>query len=274
MAKAFWLGDAWTSLASVTASTGGLGPGLDIVNGSKVLDINPRNNYISLAGGIGMIQFTGPAVPVNTFYLGYTNASSVGVWRIRAAASIPELTSNPLLDTSTISIWPETGLDSQPFKHGIYQHPSLISPAAIQLDFTDANATPDTFLRIGRFVVDQAFTPSRNFSHAAGYGTGFVDTSEVTEMMDGTFQIDVLPRRQRAQYGFQQQTHTDRAEFLRLNQFYGSHHPIVFVEDIDADPGVHSGMIHGLVEWAQIAVQSDAAINRFSIPVSIREMGA
>ena len=210
MARAIFLGDAWTSSASCTTSIGGLGAGLEIVNGSRVLDINPRNVYVSLAGGIGMIQFTSSARPVDTFYLGYTNSSSIGSWRIRAAASIPELTTNTLLDTGTILMWPEMGLEDQPFRHAFYQHPTPVSPAAIQLDFADPNATPDTILRIGRFVADLAFVPSVNFSVAAGYGRGYEDTSTVTEMMDGTFSIDVGPMRQFFQYTFQHMRVNDR----------------------------------------------------------------
>lgn len=275
MSRILFIGDAWSSFATCTDANvvSGFGAGTAVPNGQALTDINPKIHYQTLNNGTGFVEFTSPSRLIDTIWLGFGNPSATGSYEIRAAVTQGEIFSSPLINTGSLSIWPESGLEDRAFVHAIYRHPTPVAVGALRIDFDDA-AAMDSTLRIGRMMVDLAFEPQVNFSHAAGYGTGWIDNSVITTMMDGTISIDVRERRGVAQYTPIHMPQSDRREFLRMNRLYGSSHPMVVVENIDATVGIHEGMIHGLIQWAQIPVQSDVGGNRFKVPISIQEMGA
>lgn len=268
MARIMFVTDAWSVRSSVASESGGVG-----ANASNMLDINPAYVWETDGAGVGQFTLTGPTGPADTFVLAYCSfTSAVGVWRVVAAANEAALDTTPLIDTGTIPLWPNPGLEGLEHIHAVYHHASVETIGAVRIFVNDPNATFGSFT-IGHFMASQAFTPTVNFSHAAGYGFGYRDTSEIQRTPSGRVTILRDPTIFSGSVTMDFLSKSDAHEFDRLSRFYGSSYPVFVIYNIEDTTYGHDQMVHALLQWSDPPVVSSNVVNRFRVTLGLEEMG-
>lgn len=187
----------------------------------------------------------GSAMTWNQVALLFTNATSSATWRIRAATTQANLTASPSHDSTTITLWASTGLDTWDRRHGLYWLPAGHSSRWLRIDITDGS-NPDTVFRAGRLYVANAWQMSRGrlFGDSA---LGWIDPSVRTVLPNGQIMVRRSSPRPLSRFTI---VSTTESEFKNnadeLDRLRGGSRDVLVVIDPGDSSYLHRNMIYGL----------------------------
>lgn len=270
MAKMIVVTDGWISNATVVSEDSEAE-----APASNLQTINPSEIWQTPDVTSQHVQFqrSGAATFIDTVALLYTNATEFAQWRVRGwNTGVGQTLGSPGFDSGSFDMWPSDGLETYDSVPAIYRHPTSVAVTNIQIDLDDSS-NPDGYFRAGRLMVSDAFEPSRNFSKEAGYGVGYVDDSELVEVVQGTPKVLERPVYFYGQLTMDAQTAEDAHAWNELARLYGSKRPVFIAFDHAGDwiqfPVDAMGYV--IMSFARPPLQSTRLHQRWRVPLTMRE---
>ena len=130
---------------------------------------------------MSLIVDLGSVKGIGLVWLGFTNSSSTGQFRVRGATSEANLTASPGYDSGLLDIWEYTDMEERGFEsfHATLILPSIQNFQWWRVDVTD-NANVDGYFQAGRLIISEIWTPSRGIQF--GYRPpGVIGRSQLQE---------------------------------------------------------------------------------------------
>jgi hypothetical protein len=257
--------DGWSSNGTVNGFT--LTDGSALVG--NLIDINPARGVLSnIPFEVMTILLEGPSDTIDSFCVLYTTTLANHTWRVEAALVLDDIGTANLIDSGFMPFWPHAGLGVFQYRHAFWRAPTPQICSAVRITIS---GLPQFY--VGHVKVGLGFQPEVNFSFSDGFGFGWTDPAVINRPPAGPPQITAYPRRQSMRINMNFQTLVDALTFVELSYQYGGSHPIFVVLDPDNTVWTHYIMMNALIEWADPPVMSAPGVDRFQVPLTLREYG-
>lgn len=227
--------------ASITTS-GSIVTAMPLAN---LQDIQPgkvaRWNTLS---SVNVTASLASAYAVNVVAAVGNNFSSAATWRVRGANSLASVTSGPGYDSSTISVWPTTGIPAAD------SFTSLLFMATAQtfqywrIDVNDA-ANADSYVEAGRIYISDAWQPTVNVQY--GWAMQWIDPSPKELAVGGQMYVNQVTSHR--VLGFSLDFLGEDEMFnsaYELGRLRGSKKDALVIRDPTGTTHLHRQMIYGL----------------------------
>lgn len=224
------------------------------------------------------ITFATP-IAANMLALVGHNLSSMGVYRVRLAATLAATVSAPVVDTGYQSVWPATGkpvAEYWPRRLSVLTWSNNAECLCARVDIADPDPV-NTYVEAGRLVLGRYWQPTTNFD-IAGVPLGFDQIDIQTRTDYGEIFTD---RRQRsaARRMSVQISAADKRETLdgvaEIQRLRGGHGDVIAVLDPNATTDFHRFSMQGVFtapQEHQIVPQFSGGDVMFSVSFPIREV--
>ena len=188
---------------------------------------------------------------------------------MRAATSQANLTASPGYDSTSVSVWPTTGLEDWPFVHGILWLGA--SPQTFRwwrVDYADAG-NADGVLEAGRLIIAKAWQPTRN--RRFGMSFTFIDPSPRRAARGGQLHVLPLERRRRLDFGLALLSETEVMEnAFELQRLRGLGKDVLVIPDPTKTAQQARQAIYGLLP--ELSPISDPRFNNYEVRFAVEEM--
>jgi len=223
------------------------------------------------------VSFATP-IAANMLALVGHNLSSVGTYRVRAAATLAATTAGPVLDTGFQSVWPVTGkpvAESWPRRLSALTWTNNAEYLYYRVDILDI--TPTTYIEAGRLVLGRYWQPTYNFD-LSGTPLGFDQIDVQTRTDYGELFTD---RRQRsaARRMSLQISASDKRETLdgvaEIQRLRGGHGDVIVCLDPNATTDFHRFSMQAVFtspQEHQIVPQFNGGDVMFTVALPLREV--
>lgn len=230
-----------------------LAPSLPGSGQANLLTADPNEAWIaSSAAAVAMDIDMGAAVSVDSFYLGYTNATAAATWTIAKGTG---------LGTGLTTIKAAGSMrapDSEgPRHHCFARLAAPVSSRYFRLTLTQSGTVP---LYAGALVVGRAFEKFREF----GAGRTPVDTSTREDLPGGGFAIGEGVVKAQFAFSFVDLTEAEAAQLWSIKKDRGLTRPVVVVEDADLTSGMNEAIHYGVFERFQAYERLDPSNTRWA----------
>jgi hypothetical protein len=210
---------------------------------ANLLTAEPKEVWAAASVGSVNIDIDfGSTVSLDSFFVGFTNASSGATWTITGGSSY---TANTYKNSGG---FPASSGRTNPRQHGFYMHGSTISARFIRLAITQTGASA---LQIGIASIGKAFEPTWNMEWEAGRIP--IDTGTRSERPDGGFGVEHGAIKHGFKWTLGDLTESDLAILDDLMAECGETYPVIIVEDPASTSGLnerlHYGLFDRLEQW-------------------------
>lgn len=224
------------------------------------------------------VTFAAP-IAANMLALVGHNLSSMGTYRVRAAATLADTVNAPALDTGFQSVWPATGKPVAPHWPRRLSALTWSNDAAYlyyRVDILDADPAT-TYIEAGRLVLGRYWQPTFNFDlSGTPYGFDQADVQTKTDYNElfTDRRSRSAPRRMSLQISASDKRETldGVAEIQRLR---GGHGDVIVCLDPNATTDFHRFSMQAVFtspQEHQIVPQFNGGDVMFSVALPLREM--
>lgn len=220
---------------------------------ANLLTADPNEAWIASAVGTNGIDIDmGAAVTIDSFYLGYTNASSAATWIISRATGLGTGL------TTIKATGPMRAADSEgPRHHAFHRLAAPVSSRYFRLSVTQTGAAP---LYAGALVIGLAFEKHRE----RGGGRGLVDTGQRQDLPSGGFGIGDGVVKAQFNFSFIDLSGEELRRLWSIQKDRGLRRPVVVVEDADLTASMNDAIHYGTFDRFQPYEGTDADETRWT----------
>lgn len=217
--------------------------GLVGTGGANLLTPDPKEVWDAGAVGNSQIDFDlGEARDVDTFFLGFTNATVAATVQLQTKTSL----ASDVGSGDLTSVKPLRASDSKgPRHHGFYRLAAPVNSRFFRIAVAQTGTVP---LQAGVLMAGVAFQPTHN--QEWGAGRQVIDTGTKEPLLGGGFGIGEGARKARYRFMLGDLLPDEVDELYALALDRGETRPALVVEDPDQTSGlneaIHYGLFHSL----------------------------
>lgn len=229
------------------AALSGTGTGL-----TNLLTASPKEAWVANLFSLSIDIDMGAAVSVDSFYLGYTNATSSATWIIYSATG---------MGTGLTQIKAAGAMRASdsigPGHHAFHRLAAPVSSRYFRITLTQTGAA---LLYAGSLIIGKAFEKYREL----GGGRQPIDTGSRQSLSDGGFGTGAGAFKAQFNFSFVDLTDAEVKQLWAIVAQVGLRSPALVVEDAALAIGQNEAIHYGVFERFEPYARSDPAATRWS----------
>lgn len=232
---------------SAIAALSGAGTGL-----TNLLTASPKEAWVANQFSLSIDIDMGAAVSVDSFFLGYSNATSAATWIIYSATG---------LGTGLTAIKAAGAMRAAdsigPGHHAFHRLATPVTSRYFRLTLTQTGAS---FLYAGTLVVGQAFEKYREM----GGGRQMIDTGQRQALTDGGFGTGIGVTKPQFNFSFIDLSDAEVKQLWAVSAQVGLRKPVLVIEDAGLAIGQNEAIHYGVFARFEPYARSDPAATRWA----------
>lgn len=219
-----------------------------------LLTPSPKEVWVADAVGSTTIDVDlSVAEDVDTFFLGFTNATAAATWQIQIGTGV---------GVGLVDLVPAgtamRAADSLGPHHALAVLDAPVNGRYFRITTAQTGAEP---LQAGILILSKAFVAPYDL----GGGREPIDTTPVTELTDGGFNIGDGAIKARLEWKFVDLSPADRRALWAIIKSVGKSSPVLVVEQLSEDAGLNEEMHYGLFDRFEPYVREAPGSTRWAL---------